>query len=133
MNILIVEDDLQFQYTVAEALSELGNVTCAKTLSEGLRKLRTQSFQLIILDYHLPDGNSVSLSDYAAAFCPGARIILLTGSAAFARGEVSRFAPGIDWVLRKPIAMADLLALAEYATRSIQEEVAPKRLAGFSH
>ncbi len=97
-------------------LDEMGHlVVPSSSIASAMHLLATQKFDLVLLDYHLPDGTSLRLSDQVACFCPNSRTILLTGSDVFPHGEHARFAPGVDWVLRKPVAMDDLRALVDYA------------------
>lgn len=116
MKCLIVEDDCNLQMTLHELVEELGHdVTAAGTLAEGRKALQKSKFDLLILDYQLPDGTSDEFSSIAAVTQPNCRIILLTGSSVFPAGENAHLAPGIDWILRKPASLADLAALIDYA------------------
>ena len=115
---LIVEDDPTLRHVLSEALRRQGHeVREAKTLAEGRAALLEQKFGLLVLDYQLPDGTSLALSEYAAATCPNLRIVLLTGSGVFPHGEMSRRAPWIDWLMRKPLPLSDFEALADHAER----------------
>lgn len=116
MNCLIVEDDPDLAFALACCLEEMGH-SCEITPTVGMAmaSLKTRKFELVLLDYLLPDGVGLPVSNYAALFCPEVRIILLTGRAVFAYGEHQKIAPGIDWVLRKPACLVDLSALVEYA------------------
>ncbi len=116
MKCLIVEDDASLCFTVAEAVRLLGHQTQrAATLAQAQSLLTRHKFGLIILDYALPDGTAEDLANYAAMTQPNCRIILLTGRQVFLSGENKKLAPGIDWVLRKPVSLKDLTALIEYA------------------
>lgn len=76
--------------------------------------MRTDHYDLLLIDFHLPDGDTVSVSEYAGMFQPGIMTILLTGTSAFPNGEHKVLAPCIDWVLRKPVRLEDLSALVSY-------------------
>ncbi len=103
---------------LSDCLEDLGlNTRTASCVADGLATLRRAKFDLVLLDYNLPDGNSIALSDQAAMSCPNCRIILLTGAEVFPYGEHATLAPGIDWVLRKPVAIGDLTAMVDYAIR----------------
>ena len=119
MRCLLVEDDDSLAMALHDCLSSLGHDTLrARTVAEAFNILRTHKVQMLLLDYYLPDGNSLAVSDYAQATCPQVCTILLTGANVFPRGEAGHMAPGIDWVLRKPVPMRDLAALVDHAARS---------------
>ncbi|MEC3861920.1 response regulator [Mesobacterium sp. TK19101] len=121
MRCLVVEDDDILAGVLSDYLTGLGHdVTRAATIAAALHCLRTTKFDLLLLDYRLPDGISLPVSEYAAATCPNLRTILLTGSGVFPHGEAATIAPGIDWVLRKPVALADLGAIVDYAALDAQ-------------
>jgi len=83
IKLLLVEDDhkealrintmlkegLQNQYTLEQRLS----------VSEALDLVRQQSFQAIILDLHLPEGQSFESIPQFIQYCPGAPILILSG------------------------------------------------------
>lgn len=121
MDCLLVEDDDILSQVFEAGLEGMGHkVDCASTVRDGMRRLRTHKYDLLLLDFHLPDGNSLVLSEYAAATCPNLRTILMTGSGIFPRGEHGLMAPGVDWVMRKPVPIEDLQAMVDYAGFEVQ-------------
>ncbi|TCS62307.1 response regulator receiver domain-containing protein [Primorskyibacter sedentarius] len=116
MKILIVEDDLVLCDVFSTFLRDAGHdVLEAHDINSAIDRLRGRGFDLVILDYYLPDGVSLPVAEYSCVVCPDARIILLTGSGVFPNGEAAILAPCIDWTLRKPVPLEDLRALVEYA------------------
>jgi len=116
MNCLIVEDDPTLQSFLVSCLQDMGHRTVAeRTVEDALWRLKTQKFDLLLVDFSLPDGTSVPIMDYFGATCPNSRAILLTGSGVYPNGEASIFAPSVDWTLRKPIELQDLQAIVDYA------------------
>lgn len=116
MKCLIVEDDYSLRSFLADCLEDMGHDAVSKgTVTEALYALKTQKFDLLLVDYSLPDGTSVPVMDYFGATCPNSRAILLTGSGVYPNGEAAIFAPSVDWTLRKPIEMQDLKAIVDYA------------------
>lgn len=56
-SILIIEDSLLFNNALKKGLTAIGyQITSAFTLKEALPILQNSTFNLIILDLHLPDG-----------------------------------------------------------------------------
>ena len=126
MNCLIVEDDPTLTYALCEAVRHMGHsVQAAGTVADAQRSLATNKFDLIIFDFVLPDGTTLDVSSYAAMTQPNCRIILLTGRQIFLAGEHKKIAPGIDWILRKPVSLKDLSALIEYAARDLEWNPTP--------
>ena len=129
MRALIVEDDGPLQAFLMACLGDMGHETVAVgTVAQALSVLQQTKFDLLIVDYSLPDGPSVPVMDFFGAMCPNSRSILLTGSGIYPNGEVAFFAPGVDWVLRKPVELQDLQALIEYAESDARR--APRLQAG---
>lgn len=126
MKSLIVEDDVPLRTFLQDCLEDMGHkVTARGDKTSALRAARTDKYDLLLCDYHLPDGEALPLIEYFGATHPNSRVILLTGSGVFPRGEVSVLAPAVDWTLRKPVELGDLLAIIDYAARD-QARVSPR-------
>ena len=110
MRILIVEDSGPTRDLVLRALEAEGaTVIAAARLSSGLRHATTGSFDVIILDRMLPDGEGLDLCRQLRAQGITTPVICLT-----AMGEVGNRIEGLDAgaddYLRKPFAIAELRA-----------------------
>ena len=58
MRILVIEDDRKIALLLAEALGDVGHeVTVCLTGQEGLTRALGGNFDLVLLDYMLPDGD----------------------------------------------------------------------------
>lgn len=131
MKCLIVEDDVPLRTFLETCLRDMGHLVTARgDQDSAMRAARTTKYDLLLCDYHLPDGEALPVIEYFAATHPNSRVILLTGSGIFPRGEVSLLAPAIDWTLRKPVEMADLCAIVDYAARDQQREMPRVRRLG---
>lgn len=116
MKCLIVEDDPYLIGVLRDLVDEMGHdATCVTSIKAAMRQLACTKFDLVVMEYTLPDGTSEQLSDHVSMFCPNSRVIMITGKPIFLYGEHSVFAPGVDWLLRKPLPMRDLEALVDYA------------------
>jgi DNA-binding NtrC family response regulator len=126
MKCLIVEDDVPLRTFLQSCLEDMGHkVTSRGDKASALLAARTAKYDLLICDYHLPDGEALPVIEYFAATQPNSRVILLTGSGVFPRGEMAVIAPAIDWTLRKPVEVGDLCAIVDYAARD-QQRVRPR-------
>ena len=118
MQALLLEDDEPTRTLYGECIANAGHeVIECDTLESAYSALRTHRIDVMILDLVIGDSNCLSLAQFAGYAAPNAEIILVTGSGRFANGEVLSEYPGINWMLRKPIAIGDLEALIEHADR----------------
>ena len=131
-SVLLVEDDAATRALIARQLRSSGVDVLA--LESGERVLREAadrytSFDVVILDIHLPGMSGLELASLIQARRPGQPIVVITGDPdprlareALSRGPVS--------YLLKPFEMTELLGAVERAlTRSaaVSEEAAPPR------
>ena len=118
MKCLIVEDDDALRLFLVTCVQAMGHDTVDhSTVAGAMRAMMTEKFDLLLVDYRLPDGTSVPVLDYFGATSPNSRTILLTGTGVFPNGEAAIFAPSVDWMLRKPVELQDLQAIIAYAER----------------
>ena len=109
-NILLVEDDPYLSQGLTELLEKNGYVPCpADTLSQAEHLLHSESFDLIVLDVTLPDGNGVCFCrELRRAGC-AAPILFLT-----ARDEEFDVVQGLDAggndYVTKPFRIQELLS-----------------------
>lgn len=103
--VLCVDDHEDTCSLIAAILSE-HEVISALSKSEGLRKAKSQHFDLILLDYHMRDGNGPELSKQIREFNPNTPIFFVTGTYTMTESEVSE--AGAQGVIRKP-DVADVL------------------------
>lgn len=114
--VLLVEDSASSQALVRRALEECAEVHVAGTQEQALASLRKESFDLLIVDVSLPDGDGFGLCATLLAEPPRnpdpalrPRIIFLTG-----KGEITDkltgFSVGGDDYLVKPVDPLELRA-----------------------
>jgi CheY-like chemotaxis protein len=66
--ILLVEDEILIALDIEETLHQLGHrVTTVTTNSEAMALLRSATFDLAVLDYHLKDGDTSDLAAYLSS------------------------------------------------------------------
>lgn len=110
MKLLLVEDEPELSQTLRTVLErEQYVVDCAPDLATAEEAARSGSYDVVLLDRTLPDGDGLSLIAPLRARNPGVPIIVLT-----ARGQLSDRVEGLDDgaddYLPKPFALAELLA-----------------------
>jgi DNA-binding response OmpR family regulator len=110
MRILLVEDESEFAETLSLALKrESFVVDHVDRLSLAQEAALTGSYELVLLDRRLPDGDGLSLVPLLRGTNPGLPIVVLS-----ARGEVLDRIEGLDEgaddYLVKPFALEELFA-----------------------
>jgi DNA-binding response OmpR family regulator len=110
MRILVVEDSAPTRELLRDALEGAGHIVApAARVSSALRLIEGDTFDLMIIDIMLPDGNGLDLCREVRAQGVATPILFLT-----ARGEVGDRVAGLDAggddYLRKPFALAELHA-----------------------
>lgn len=80
VNILHVEDDHDFAEVLEGALTEFATVEHAKSLLVAKKRIATGRFDIIILDWSLPDGDASTLMNQISLRQPDAKIIGLSAN-----------------------------------------------------
>lgn len=107
-HLLLIEDNEGSRFGFVRYFSKEGYaVTEAATLSEAAQQLEKQSFDAIVLDINLPDGNGIEFIDTIRAQDPSIPIIVITGAGDI-QLAVKAMQSGADNFLTKPIDNAAL-------------------------
>jgi DNA-binding NtrC family response regulator len=115
----VVDDEPLIRWSLSETLAERGYSVVETGDASGARMAvdDAEPFDVVLLDYRLPDSDDLSLLASIRQARPAARVILMT---AFGRPEMIRaaLALGAYRVITKPFelqAIADLVAQARAA------------------
>lgn len=110
MKVLIVEDDRKLQSFIARALNEEGYVTdICRTGREALEQLGQITYDLVVLDWMLPEGDGLSVCRSLRE--RGSRVPVLMLTARDDVGEkVLALDAGADDYVTKPFHLAEFLA-----------------------
>ncbi len=129
MDVLITDDDPQILEGVRRVFQRRGHaVTTAATGADALRALEERTFDLLVLDWGLPDLEGVDLVEQLRASGKMVPVLMLT-----ARSEhedlIRALDAGADDFIPKQAARPDvLLARAEALARRAQYPQAPRRI-----
>jgi DNA-binding NtrC family response regulator len=120
LRVLIVEDELLIRWSIAETLEGSGHaVVQAEDAATAMQRLTDSSsgFDVVLLDYRLPDSNDLQLLDNVRRTSPRSVVILMT---AFVTPEVVKGALdlGAYRVMSKPFEVHDLEELILEASNS---------------
>ncbi|MDA7818017.1 homeostatic response regulator transcription factor HsrA [Sulfurimonas sp.] len=117
MRILIIEDEVTLNKMLAEGLKEFGYQSdVVETLKDGEYYLDIRNYDLVLMDWMLPDGNSVDIIGDIKTNTPKTAVIVLS-----ARddndSEIEALRSGADDYIRKPFDFDVLLARIEARLR----------------
>jgi DNA-binding response OmpR family regulator len=112
MNALVVEDEKLLNWSLASSLSKWGyEVQPVFTGSAALAQIENSGFDVVLLDYRLPDLDGLEIAKRIRERQPNAVIFLLT---AFQLNELPVDVGVIDSYFNKPLDLHELhLALKE--------------------
>lgn len=115
--ILVVEDDLSLSAGLCFSLDGDGYLTVAAyTCQKARQLLKSEQFNLAILDVNLPDGNGFDLCRELKASTPGLPVIFLTAND-LERDELAGFELGADDYITKPFSIQILKRRVEAVLR----------------
>ncbi len=111
--VLVVDDEPLIRWWLSESFGERGyDVVEAADAGSAVRATAEPdgSFDLIVLDFRLPDSNDLTLLSELRLRAPHARIVLMT---AYGTPEVQKRAReiGADGIVTKPFQFDDLFGL----------------------
>jgi DNA-binding NtrC family response regulator len=112
VRVLIVDDEMLIRWALGQALgAHRCVVTEAATAREALAAVRAHDFDVVVMDYRLPDTTHLELLREVRALSPASHVVMMT---AFGTPETLNEAMelGVSRVLEKPIDL-------DVATRAI--------------
>lgn len=116
LSILVVDDEPLIRWSLSETLTDSGHdIVEAGDGQAAVQAVinRTRPFDVVLLDFRLPDSNDLSLLSRLRRLAPDSRIIMMT---AFGTPEMTQGALelGADRVVFKPFDIADLASLVQH-------------------
>ncbi len=130
MNILIVEDDLKIARAIQNGLeAECFHVVVERTGDDGYNRLRSETFDLVVLDWMLPGMDGVAILRSLREKGADPPVLLLTARDAV-EDRVHGLDAGADDYLVKPFAFAELLARVRVLLRRSGLEETVRRQTG---
>ncbi|NBP68090.1 MAG: sigma-54-dependent Fis family transcriptional regulator [Cytophagia bacterium] len=114
-SILLIEDDSTFSRMISMFLTKLGyTITVAADGKEGLKKIESQPFHLVLLDYRLPDALGIDLLKEIKQAKPEIPVIIMT-SFSDLRTAVRCMRAGAYEYITKPVNPDELQLLVQQA------------------
>ena len=124
LRVLVVDDEALIRWSLTETLEKAGHaVVEAADAAEAIQSVsasEARPFDVVLLDYRLPDSNDLSLLQQIRTLAPRSAVVMMT---AFGTTEMSKgaLALGAYRVVPKPFEvhdMADLVVQAHEASAS---------------
>lgn len=119
--ILLIEDDATFSMILENFLQKKGySVQCRANVKTGLQELNRKAYDILLLDYRLPDGTGIDILNEARLLYPNIPAIIMT-SVNDVRIAVKAIRSGALDYITKPVNPDELELL-------LKEAVAPQDL-----
>lgn len=111
--ILVIDDEVEICLILNKFLTKNGySVSTTNTGKEGLAKIKSEEYDLILSDFRLPDFNGLDLLKEIKTLRPDSRVIIITGYSDIRMAvEVIKYG-AIDYVT-KPLYPEELLSLIQ--------------------
>lgn len=122
-SILVIEDDANLVYVLTRLLERNGHqVVSAVAGTQGVNKYRKGDFDLVLVDYRLPDVDGLVVLDEIRRFDPGAKVVLMS---AYGDKEtvVQAFRMGAVEYLEKPFENQTLLDMVDKIIEGEQDSL----------
>ncbi len=117
MRILIIEDELTLNRTLAEGLNEYGYQTdVAESLKDGEYYISIRNYDLVIADWMLPDGDGIDIISQIKSKSPRTAVLILSARDD-KESEIEALKAGADDYIKKPFDFDVLVARAEARLR----------------
>lgn len=117
MRILIVEDEVTLNKTIAEGLQEFGyQADCAENFKDAEYYIGIRNYDLVLADWMLPDGDGIDLINIIKQKCPRTAIVMLSAKED-KENEIKALKAGASDYVKKPFDFDVLLARIEVQLR----------------
>jgi len=117
MRILIIEDEVTLNKMLAEGLKEFGYQSdVVETLKDGEYYLDIRNYDLVLMDWMLPDGNSIDIIGDIKTNTPKTVVVVLSARDDN-ESEIEALRSGADDYIRKPFDFEVLIARIEARLR----------------
>ncbi len=117
MRILIIEDEVTLNKMLAEGLKEYGYQSdVVETLKDGEYYLDIRNYDLVLMDWMLPDGNSIDIIGDIKSNTPKTKVVVISARDDN-ESEIKALRAGADDYIRKPFDFDVLIARIEAQLR----------------
>lgn len=123
LNLLVLDDDPQYQVLLYEALSDAYNVVVANTIEEARGLFVSHEPKLLVLDVLLPDGSGLELcKEFTQQVGEDAFSAIFVSGKDDVNARLDAYSAGAVDFLTKPFPMVDLVAKLDRAAQAQQNK-----------
>ena len=127
-NILIVDDDSEYRENLKEILDNAGYPNdMAESVKIALEKLGTQHFDIILLDFMMPEIDGINALGEIKKISPYSKIIMITAFASI-ENAVRAIKKGACQYISKPFKIEALLLMIKQVTEELRFEKNIKKI-----
>ena len=126
--ILIVDDDVEYRENLKEVLDNAGySNDMAGSAKEAMEKLGTQEFNVILLDFMMPEIDGIKALGEFKRISPNSKIIMITAFASI-ENAVTAIKKGASEYISKPFKIEALLLMIKQVIEELRFEGDIKKL-----
>jgi len=119
--VLLIDDEQEFVSALKERFALRGlTVEIALNGEEGLSRIKTQSFDVVLLDMRMPGMNCQDIMRHIKEISPRTQIIIMTGYGSVQEGALDEYADAYTF-LEKPIKISELMELIQQAASELPD------------
>ncbi len=109
INILLVDDEIEFVETLAKRLNKRGfNVSYVTSAKEAIKRIKNEPYDVAIIDVRMPEMDGITLLGEIKQMQPLLEVLLLTGYASIQSGIEGMKKGAFDYLM-KPTDMDELV------------------------
>ena len=128
-NILVIDDDKKLCDYLERIIRQMGHtISTALRLKEGLKKILTESFDLVFLDVHLPDGYGLDAVPEIRETASPPEVIIITGEGEPDGAEIAIKSGSWDYI-QKPLSIEDIKLSLTRVLQYRQQKASQKPIA----
>ena len=109
LRVLTVEDDANYQASILKVLSVHYDVATAPNLKTAMNRLRSTTFDVVVLDKHLPDCDAINVLPTIRAEFPRLAILFVTSDDNFNHVQQALVNGAQDYIIKGPTTLSELL------------------------
>lgn len=119
MKVLVVEDDPNLRALWGAVIERSGHAAhLVETESAARDALMSKPFDLVLLDLYLGEKDGLSVAGFATYLNPACKVVVITGTSLYPKGELFAMAPSVWAVMRKPVDIEDIMALCTHVAEA---------------
>jgi two-component system NtrC family response regulator len=109
VNVLVIDDDQGICETLMGIFNTMGyNAACAGTIAAGISLLKKRSFDVVLLDVVLPDGNGLNILSQIKEMPLSPEVVIITGEGDPHGAELAILSGAWDYI-QKPLSMNQMI------------------------